>query len=292
MAAAEINGITIEYESHGDERAAETMLLVMGLGGQLVAWSMDWVNRFVEAGFRVIRFDNRDIGLSTTFDDFVVRRRHLVRAALAPKRAPAPYQLGDMAEDAAALLDHLGVERAHVVGVSMGGMISQELAIRRPGQVVSLASIMSSAGDRRHGLPKLSVLRTVLTSRSPNPDDALATSMRIFRAISGPLFDEDEVRQLAKESLARHFDTVGPARQILAILTSPDRTPALRRLDLPTLVVHGLADPLVTPSGGVATARAIPGSRLLMFPDMGHDLPRERWDEIIPAIIDNTRRAV
>ena len=288
MTAASVNGITIEYDVHGDE-AGEPLLLVMGLGGQLVAWSTDWVQRWVDLGFRVIRFDNRDIGLSQEFER-KVGLGTLARAVVAPRRAKPEYLIADMADDAAGLLDHLDVSRAHVVGVSMGGMISQTIAIRHPERVASLTSIMSNTGDRRNGRPKAGLLAKLATSPSRTPDGVIEGTVKLFSLISGPHFDAEEVRALAKEATARHFDAPGTARQTLAILASPDRTEALRRLDVPTLVIHGLVDPLVRPSGGVATARAIPGSRLLMFPDMGHDLPRSRWDEIIEAILDNTRR--
>jgi pimeloyl-ACP methyl ester carboxylesterase len=196
-----------------------------------------------------------------------------------------------MADDAAGLLDHLGIARAHVVGVSMGGMITQALAIRHPRRVATITSIMSAPGDRRSGRPKVEVLRRLARLQPSSPDEVVEKSVELFRLISGPHFDAEEIRSLAKESLARNFDPTGSARQLMAIMASPDRTAGLARLDIPALVIHGLLDPLVRPSGGVATARAIPGSRLLMFPDMGHDLPRPRWDEIIEAIHVNIRRA-
>jgi len=290
MTSAKVNGITFEYESYGDE-SNPTLLLVMGLGGQLVSWPMDWVQRWVERGLRVVRYDNRDIGLSEQFTQTVTRRR-LVAAAVSKRWAHAEYTVDDMGDDAAGLLDHLGVERAHVVGVSMGGMISQALAIRHPGKVASLTSIMSNTGDRAHGRPAAAVL-AVLGRRSGGsrtPAETIDATVELFRLISGPHFDADEVRSLAEAALARHVDAEGTFRQLLGILASNDRTAALRQLDTPTLVIHGLVDRLVAPSGGIATAKAIPGSRLLMFPDMGHDLPRPRWDEMIEAIVANLRR--
>lgn len=289
MTAADVNGIRIEYETYGE---GEPLLLEMGLAGQMVSWPMDWVQRFVDAGFQVIRFDNRDIGLSTTFDSAgPVGIPRLARAIVGRRRSlDAPYLISDMADDAAALLDHLGIERAHVVGVSMGGMISQAVAIRHPGKVASLTSIMSNTGDRRHGGPAPSLLRKLRLMLPSGPAGYVAGTVEIFRLISGPHFDEAEIRAMAEEALSRHYDADGTSRQLLAILSSPDRTADLRRVTAPTLVVHGLVDPLVRPSGGLATARAVPGSRLLMFPDMGHDLPRPRWDEIVDAIVDNTVR--
>lgn len=291
VTAARLNDLTIEYESYGD---GEPLVLVMGLGGQLVAWPMDFVDRFVERGFRVIRFDNRDVGLSSEMPGPPPTPGQILRAAASRRRAPAAYSIEDMADDTAGLLDHLGLTRAHLVGVSMGGMISQALAIRHPARVASLTSIMSNTGDRRRGQPRPALMAKMLRlSRHPalTPDEAVARSVLVFSLVSGPHFDEAEVRALAEQAVARHIDVAGTARQTVAVLASADRTAGLRRLDVPTLVVHGLVDPLARPSGGVATARAVPGSRLLMFPDMGHDLPRPRWDEIVEAVVANTRRA-
>jgi pimeloyl-ACP methyl ester carboxylesterase len=290
MTAARVNGLTIEYESYGD---GEPLVLVMGLGGQLVAWPMDFVNRMVDRGFRVIRFDNRDIGLSSEMPGEPPKISHILQGTVSRRRARSSYAVEDMADDTAGLLDHLGIARAHLVGVSMGGMISQSLAIRHPAKVASLTSIMSNTGDRRGGRPKaalLAKLAKLLRERPMTTAEVIESSALVFSLISGPHYDESEVRALAEEATARHVDAAGMARQMMAILASPDRTADLRRLDVPTLVIHGLLDPLVRPSGGVATARAVPGSRLLMFPDMAHDLPRARWDEIIDAIVANARR--
>jgi pimeloyl-ACP methyl ester carboxylesterase len=287
MTAAGVNGITIEYEIHGE---GEPLILVMGLGNQLIAWPLDFVNRIAERGFQVIRFDNRDVGLSSEIDAEPATRRKLAAAVVARKRAKAPYRIADMADDTAGLLGALGIARAHVVGASMGGMIAQSLAIRHPATVGSLVSIMSNAGDRRHGRPKPALLAKVARLQAHEPGEVADVGAQTFRLISGPHYDEADIRTLADQAVARHFDEAGTARQLMAILASPDRTPELARLDVPTLVIHGLLDPLVRPSGGVATAKAIPGSRLLMFPDMGHDLPRVRWDEIIDAIVANARR--
>jgi len=288
MTAATVKGITIEYEEHG---TGEPLLLVMGLGGQLVAWPADWIQRWVDLGFRVIRFDDRDIGLSSKMPDLPPTLRRTVAAAASRKLAKSSYTISDMAADAVGLLDYLGIEAAHVVGVSMGGMIAQAMAIDQPPRVKSLTSIMSNTGDRRYGRVKASLLRRLPKALARTPEEAIDKSVETFRLISGPHFDEDEVRHIAELSLKRGFDPAGTARQAMAILASPDRTAGLRRVTAPTLVIHGLLDPLVMPSGGIATARAVPTSRLLMFPDMGHDLPRPRWDEIIDAILANIRRA-
>ena len=290
MATTDVNGITIEYDAHGDE-GGEPLLLVMGLGGQLIAWPMEFVDRFVAKGFRVIRFDNRDIGLSTIMPFPPPTRRQLLLSVIARRFAKSPYTVGDMATDAAGLLDHLGASRAHVVGISMGGMIAQAMAIKHPGKVASLTSIMSNTGDRKHGRMKRSMLRKLPKLMVRNPDDAVANGVEMFRLISGPHFDPVAARQLGEEGCARSYQPDGAARQTMAIAASPDRTWDLRRVRVPTLVVHGLLDPLVTPSGGIATAEAIPGAKLVMYPDMGHDLPLPRWDDLIDEIAENARKA-
>jgi pimeloyl-ACP methyl ester carboxylesterase len=287
MRASLANGIEIEYDVHGD---GEPLLLIMGLGGQMVAWPLEFVHRMVGHGFKVIRFDNRDIGLSTKIDAPAPTLRQLAAVVAARRRAKPPYWLADMADDAAGLLDHLGIGRAHVLGVSMGGMIAQALTIGHPERVASLTSIMSNTGDRAHGHVHPVLARRLARLVTGTPDDSIANGVEIFRLISGPHFDAVGARQLVEAEYRRSSDPAGTARQAMAILAGPDRTPGLRRVTSPTLVIHGLLDRLVMPSGGVATAKAIPGSRLLMYPDMAHDLPRPRWDEIIDEIVTNTRR--
>jgi pimeloyl-ACP methyl ester carboxylesterase len=288
MSAAPANGITIEYDVHGD---GEPMLLVMGLGSQLIAWPLEFVERLVDQGFKVIRFDNRDIGLSTKMSTPPPTRRQVFTAMFNRRFADSAYDLGDMADDAAGLLDHLGIERAHVVGVSMGGMIGQTLAIRHSRRVASLTSIMSNTGDRRRGRIHPALLRRLPSLMSRSADDAISNGMEVFRLIAGPHFDATAMRALTEEAFLRSYDADGLARQAMAVAASPDRTWDLRQVSAPTLVIHGLVDRLVLPSGGIATAMAIPGSRLVMYPDMGHDLPRPRWDEIVGEIVENTRRA-
>jgi pimeloyl-ACP methyl ester carboxylesterase len=287
MASATCNGINIEYETYGE---GEPLLLKMGLGGQLVAWPMDWINLLVEQGFRVIRYDNRDVGLSTKTASTAPGLGRMMAAVVSHRFAKAPYLLSDMADDAAALLDFLGIERAHVVGVSMGGMIAQSLAIQHPARVASLTSMMSNTGDRRHGRVHPKLLTKVGKIRSKSRADYVDKQLLIFELISGEHYDPDEIRMLSEQALARDYDPAGTVNQLMAIAASPDRTEALRSVTAPTLVIHGLRDRLVLPSGGIATARAVPGSRLLMFPDMGHDLPRSRWGEIVEAIVQNAER--
>lgn len=291
MAAADINGITIVYEDQG---VGPPLLLVMGLGGQLTDWPPDLVDRLAER-FRVIRFDNRDIGLSTEIDAPPPKLRTQLRGAITGRLPRAPYRLSDMADDAAGLLDHLGIEATHVVGVSMGGMIGQQLAIDHPGRVASLVSIMSTTGNRRVGRPSASLVARV-AFRKPPPADApvdqiVDEAIDLYRLISGPGRDLDRARELFARSVARSYRPAGTARQLMAIQASPDRTPDLARLAVPTLVVHGQVDPLVRLSGGLATNRAIPGSRLIVYPDMGHDLPAVRWPELVDLISATADRA-
>ncbi len=286
MASVEANGITIEYEEQG---SGEPLLLIMGLGGQLVDWPQAFVDRLADDGFRVIRFDNRDSGLSTELPDAPPTRSQLLKA-LVGRPLPSPYLLRDMAADSVGLLDALEVERAHVVGMSMGGMIGQQAAISFPERVSSLVSVMSSTGNRRVGQPMARIVRKAMRRPGPTTEAAIEQGVELFADICGPEFDIDEFRELAVASFRRSYRPSGTARQLAAIIASGDRTGRLRELDVPTLVIHGMVDTLVRPSGGVATAKAIPGSRLLMFNDMGHDLPKTRHAEMVAAIRANAAR--
>jgi pimeloyl-ACP methyl ester carboxylesterase len=285
---ARVGEIELVYETIGDP-GNPTLLLVMGLGMQLIHWDLELCEGLAERGFQVIRFDNRDAGLSTKIDAPVPN----VMRAMAGLRIEAPYLLSDMADDTFGLLDHLGIERAHVVGVSMGGMIAQTMAIQRPERVLSLGSMLSTPGDRRVGTPKLRVW-SVLMRRAPEDRDAyIAYFMRVFRMIGSPAYpvDEGRMREQAAATYDRCHHPAGTARQLAAILASGSRTAALRRLDVPAVVIHGKRDPLVPFRAGVATARAIPGAELLAFPGMGHDLPRELWPRFIDALTRNADRA-
>jgi pimeloyl-ACP methyl ester carboxylesterase len=285
---APANGIEIVYETIGEE-SDPALLLVMGLGTQLIHWDREFCEQLAARGFRVIRFDNRDAGRSTQIKAPVP---NLMRA-MAGFKFDAPYLLDDMADDAFGLLDHLGIERAHVVGASMGGMIAQTMAIRRPERVLSLTSIMSTTGERRAGRPKLRVWG-VLTRRAPRDREAyIEYFVRVFRMIGSKdfAFDEDRVRALAAASYDRGHHPAGTGRQLAAILASGDRTERLHELHVPTTVVHGKADPLVPFRGGKATARAIPGAKLIVIPGMGHDMPRATWPQLVDAIVENAARA-
>lgn len=289
MTAATIsNGLTLEYDEHG---AGPPLLLVMGWGAQLIAWQQEFVDLLVAAGFKVIRFDNRDIGLSSVIDAPAPTRRQLMASVVAPRFVKAPYTVDDMADDAAQLLDHLGTGPAHVVGASMGGMIAQAMAIRHPGQVASLTSIMSNTGDRKHGRTKRSLLPKLARALPKDPSEVIEKGVYGFSLTSGPHFDPQVAELLLKEAYDRSYRPDGASRQGLAIAASRDRTWDLGRVRVPTLVIHGLVDPLVQPSGGIATARAVPGAKLVMYPDMGHDLPRPRWPDIVTEITENAHRA-
>jgi pimeloyl-ACP methyl ester carboxylesterase len=286
---AQANGIAIAYETFGDP-SDPPLLLVMGLGMQMIHWDPAFCELLAGHGFRVIRFDNRDTGHSSKIES---SRRPNVLAAMAGNSRSAPYRLNDMADDAAGLLDHLEIEAAHVVGASMGGMIAQQLAARHPDRVLSLCSIMSTTGARVAGLPRLGVLG-ILFRKAPRDRDAYVEHfLRIFRRIGSPGFalDEERARNLARAGYDRCFYPAGVERQLVAIVASGNRTADLRRITAPTLVIHGRDDPLVPLRAGRATARAISGAQLLVIDGMGHDLPREAWPQIADAIDRNAARA-
>ena len=285
---AHVNGVELAYETIGDP-AGPPLLLVMGLGMQMIHWDRELCELFAARGLRVIRFDNRDSGLSTQVKAPVP---NLVRS-MAGLRIESPYLLEDMADDAFGLLDHLGMEAAHVVGASMGGMIGQTMAIRRPERVLSLTSIMSTTGERRAGRPKLRVW-SVLTRRAPEEKEAYVEHfVRVFQMIGSKGFpaDLDRIRETAAAAYERGHHPAGTGRQLAAIMASGDRTDELRDITVPTTVIHGKADPLIPFRGGLATARAIRGAKLIAVPGMGHDLPRDVWPQVVDAVVDTAGRA-
>jgi pimeloyl-ACP methyl ester carboxylesterase len=274
MPVARTNGVELFYESFGDP-SAPPLLLIMGLGAQLLGWDEGLCRQLVARGYHVIRFDNRDVGLSS---------RCVGRS---------PYTLDDMADDVAGLLDALALPSAHIAGCSMGGMIAQLLAIRHPTRVRSLASIMSTTGAPGVGWPRTDALWVLMTP-SPTARAAFIEHMLgVMRFIGSPAHPVDEVA--ARERIAKGFDRghdpAGVARQARAVLAQRDRTEALATITVPTVVIHGEADLLVQHDGGVATARAIPGARFVSVPGMGHDLPAPLWPLLVDAIDDNARRA-
>jgi len=284
-----VGDIDIAYETFGDPEHP-ALLLVMGLATQMIAWHEDFCAELAGHGFHVIRFDNRDVGRSTAMRDLPVPT--LRQLALRSKKA-ATYTLEDMAADAVGLLDHLDIERAHVVGASMGGMIAQTIAIEHPERVLSLCSIMSNTGARFSGQPKLATYRVLLGRPPKDRDRYIDHVLKVYRVIGSPGFDrdEDDLRAMAGASYDRGRNPAGSGRQLAAITASGDRTARLRSISVPTVVVHGTKDKLVNPSGGAATAKAIPGARLVRIEGMGHDLPRGAWPQIIGAITENAARA-
>ncbi len=281
-------GITLCYETFGDP-GDPPALLVMGLGTQMVAWHEDFCTALAQRGFHVVRFDNRDIGRSTHMSG----APPTVPQLLTRSRRAARYSLADMAEDAAGLLRELSLEPAHVIGASMGGMIAQTLAARHPRSVRSLTSIMSNTGSLLSGQPSLSLYSTFLRKAPADRDGFIEHMVGVFTAIGSPgeLRDVENVRALAAASFDRDRDPEGPGRQLAAIIAAGNRTSELRGITAPTLVVHGTADKLVRFSGGRATARAVPGARLLPIEGMGHDLPRPLWPRLLDAILANAERA-
>lgn len=284
----EVGDLTLCYETFGDA-GDPALLLVMGLGTQMIAWRVEFCEELASRGFHVVRFDNRDIGRSSKVHAPVPTIGQLLRRS--PKAGA--YRLKDMAADAIGVLDHLGVNSAHVVGASMGGMIAQTMAARYPDRVRSLTSIMSTTGNRFKGQPHLKLYPVFLKRAPRDRDGFIAHITGVFAAIGSPGFprDKEEIRAIAAESFDRGHDPAGSARQLGAIVASGDRTAELRRITTPTVVIHGNRDKLVGPSGGRATARAIKGARLVMIEGMGHDLPRDAWPRIIEAIVANAKAA-
>jgi pimeloyl-ACP methyl ester carboxylesterase len=281
-------GITLCYETFGDP-SDPAALLIMGLGTQMVAWQADFCRELAERGLYVVRFDNRDIGRST----HVAGAPPSTRQLLLRSRHAAHYTLADMADDAAGLLNELGLAPAHVIGASMGGMIAQTLAFAHPHLVRSLVSIMSNTGSMRSGQPSIR-LWSLLLGRPPREREAyIAHVETLFTRIGsrGLPRDAADTRAIAAASYDRDRDPAGSGRQLAAILASGDRTAQLRQITAPTLVIHGTADRLVAPSGGRATARAIGGARLMTVAGMGHDLPRAAWPRLIGAIAEHAASA-
>jgi len=289
-----VGDVEICYETFG-EPGRPALLLIIGLGMQMIVWHDDFCRMLADRGFFVIRYDNRDVGRSTRFDGVppparlgLLRRR--------PRRFA--YTLADMAGDGAGVLAHLGIEAAHVVGASMGGMIAQDLAARHPRRVLSLVSMMSSTGSRWAGQPALRAypyfLRDFLRAPPASKEEYVDRAVRFYRLIGSPAFDRDEqalLRDMVALSFERGWSPAGTARQMAAVMAAGNRSADLGRIKAPTLVIHGTADPLAAPSGGRATARAIPGARLMLLEGMGHVVPRRWWPRVVGAIADNAARA-
>jgi pimeloyl-ACP methyl ester carboxylesterase len=282
------DGVELCYETFGDPEAP-AMLLTMGLATQMIGWHEDFCEALAGRGFHVIRFDNRDCGRSQRMNGAVPSIAQLLRR----DRRAASYTLEDMAGDGVGLLDHLGIEAAHVVGASMGGMIAQTMAARFPDRVLSLVSMMSNTGAFWNGQPSPRLYHVLL---KPPPRDREAYkehAVWVFSKIGSPGFerDNDDLRRIAGMSYDRGINPAGSSRQLAAIIASGDRTPLLREIKAPALVIHGAKDKLVPTSGGRATARAVPDARLLVIEGMAHDIPRGAWPRMLDAIEENAARA-
>jgi pimeloyl-ACP methyl ester carboxylesterase len=279
--------VEIDYDVQGPADGPP-LVLVMGLGVSLVFWEEGFCRLLAERGFRVIRLDNRDVGRSTKLDGLGMPNvMEAMTAMMMRQPIVAPYLLSDMASDVVALLDELEIERAHLVGASMGGMIVQTVAIEHPERVLSLTSIMSSTGDPTLPPGKPEAMQLLMAPPSPDRTAYLEQSKLVWRTIGSPGFPFDETRVLARagEHYDRGYHPPGVARQLVAILASGDRTAKLSAVKAPTLVIHGTDDPLVPVEAGKATASAIPGAKLMLIEGMGHDMPPETWAEITEGIV-------
>lgn len=280
MPKALANGIYIEYETFGDP-SGRPLLLIGGLADQMIHWEDGLVNDLAARGHYVIRFDNRDTGLSTKFDEAEM------------KNSP-PYTLDDMADDAVGLLNALGIRKAHICGVSMGGMIAQTVAIRHPPCVLSLISIYSTTGNRDLPPPKPAMMELLLAPVPREREVYIEHMVSLFKTMAGPgfAFDETWARMITAKAFDRCFSPEGTARQLRAIMTQDNRKKALASVTVPTLVIHGTDDPVVPVEAGVDTAQAIPGAQLMLIEGMGHDLPHGgAWPQIVDAIAAHTLKA-
>jgi len=276
--------VEIEYDTWGDP-AHPTLLLIMGFGAQMIVWEDDFMRALADTGFHVVRFDNRDCGLSTLFDGVPVDVDKVVMAALMDDEIPpVPYTLSHMASDAVGLMSHLGVERAHVLGASMGGMIAQVMAIEHPHRVASLVSVMSMPGEPETMQSTPEAMEALISVPPSDRAGYIEHSLK-YQAFQSRKFRSDE---LSRARAAREYDRMyypdGANRQMAAIYASGRRSEALQKLTVPTLVIHGSDDTLISVRGGERTAELIPGAELLVVDDMGHDLPRPLWPTIIDAV--------
>lgn len=282
---AKLDGVDICYETIGDP-GGEPLLLIMGLGGPMIWWDDEFCAELADRGFHVVRYDNRDCGRSSKMSG----RVGVVRTYLGLQQAP--YGLAELAADAAGLLDHLGIDSAHVAGMSMGGMIAQTLAVRHRERVRSLVSIMSTTGNKLVGHPSPKALQRLFDRRARTREQYIEAAVRTWKMLSADFsIDEQRVRARAAATYDRGLNPAGYYRHVGAVASATDRTRDLRAITAPTLVVHGTKDPLVHVSGGKATARAIPGADLMLVPGMGHDLPRSEHGPIADAIARNADRA-
>jgi pimeloyl-ACP methyl ester carboxylesterase len=284
-------GIALEFETHGDP-GDPPVLLAMGFGVQLINWPRGFAQAIADGGRHVITFDNRDSGLSQRFDGLPANIQRILGAGGAgdfdAARQLAPYLLSDMSDDALGLLTALGIERAHVVGASMGGMIAQTMAIEHPERLLTLTSMMSTTGEPEYGQSSPAALE-VITTPAPADRQGYIDSSDGWLLWHSKRYPEREItRQLAADDYDRGHYPEGNARQMAAMLASGSRADGLRKLRVPTLVIHGLDDTLIAPSGGERTAELVPGAKLMLVPDMGHDRPQPLWPQLVAEILDHT----
>ena len=288
------DGIVIEYDTFGDP-ADPAILLVMGFGTQLLGWDAELCRMLADRGRYVIRYDNRDCGLSTKYDDVPVDLMDLIGAVMSGDldraRAKSPYSLRDMASDGVGLLRELGIERAHVVGSSMGGMIAQKMAAEFPEHVLSLTSMMSTTGEPEYGQSTPEAQQVLFSPRPTDRAGYVAAAERELAWASRKYGDPSTLRALAAASYDRSYYPAGVPRQLAAMILDGSRADALRALEVPTLVIHGLDDTLIDPSGGVRTAELVPDATLVLIEDMGHDRPRAVWSQLVETIYEHTERA-
>lgn len=285
-------GIELEYDTFGSADDP-TVLLVEGFTAQMTAWEVEFCELIASTGRHVVRFDNRDSGLSSKFHGVQVDPMAVVSAVYdGTALPPVPYTLSDMAADGIGLLDHLGIDRAHAVGKSMGGMIVQTMAIEHPHRLASVTSIMSMPGDFEYGKPTTEALEVLLAPPASGRDDHIARAADSAVWASKRYFDPAKARRMAAAAFDRSFYPEGAPRQLAAIYASGDRSAALPQLTVPMLVIHGLDDTLIDPSGGRRTAELTPGAVLLELADMGHDFPEPLWDTLVGAIVEHTERSV
>ena len=283
------SGIELEYRTTGDS-SDPVLLVVNGYTSQLISWPQGYVDRIVAEGLFVVQFDNRDVGLSTKLDGQTVSPDAVLEAVLGGEPLPpVPYTLSDMAADGIGLLDHLGVERAHIVGNSMGGMIVQTMAIEHPTRIASVVSVMSSTGDPAVGSPTPEAREALLAPSPPDRDGYIAASLNAKVYMSKKYYDPEWMQAVAAAQYDRCFYPEGATRQLAAIYASGDRSAGLAELDVPMLVIHGRDDTLITPQGGERTAELVSGSRYLLLSDMGHDMPRPLWPVLADAIGGHVR---
>lgn len=294
MAKASANHIVIEYETFGNP-SSPPILLIVGLGSQLVYWDEAFCRQLAEAGLYVIRFDNRDSGLSTKFDEAGIPDiMDVIGKLMSGQKAAAPYTIEDMAADAVGLLDALKIEKAHICGMSMGGMIAQSIAIHYPQRVLSLTSIYSTTGNPHLPQPKPELMGLLLTPPPKEREPFIQFYLNLFRAFTGPRFGFDE--KWVRDTMAKAYDRAnypqGTGRQLVAILTQENRKAALKGVKVPTLIIHGDADPLASVEAGKDTAEAVPGAELKIMEGMGHDLPHgEAWAQIAKDIIAHIKKS-